>query len=163
MSWLSRLKSPRLRLYLAGVRTLEEKQVLYGRKWLYLGVCYWCYWEVKRTFLQEEWERKSWVPPWVLTSRREHYINNEYVRKREGKTTVFTFSNWDQTSGMVYHVDNKGNHVYEKLVLPKYYHGVLENTEDVKYLSRLAMYNMNKNKRYDLDNYLNHRTVTLGD
>ncbi|CAG9315833.1 unnamed protein product [Blepharisma stoltei] len=163
MSWFSRIKSENIKAYLRGVKILEEKQQRRYRKLLYLAAAYLFGHEIHRTFFQEEWERKIWVPNWVLYSRREHYINTEYVRLREGYPTTFTFSNWDPESKMIYHVDLQGNHNFEKIVLPPYHYGALKDPNVVEHFSRLAAYNLNRNKRYDLDNYLRHKTVTLGD
>ena len=64
---------------------------------------------------------------------------------------------------MIYHVDAHGNHRYEKIVLPPYHYGKLNNPLAIENFYKMSVYNMKKNDRYDLDNYLRHKTVTLGD
>jgi hypothetical protein len=151
MSWFAKLRSERIKLYLRGIKILEEKQTRKLRPLLYISAGYLIYTELSRIYTQEEWERGSWVPAWVLHSRREHYINTEYVRLRRGKPATFTFSNWDPGAQMMYHIDRVGNHSFEKIVLPPYHYGALKDAEQVERFSRVAVYNLNKNKRYDLD------------
>ena len=52
--WFSRIKSENLRLYLRGVRILEEKQQKRLGIYLYVGFCYYLLIEFHRTFFQEE-------------------------------------------------------------------------------------------------------------
>mmetsp|Transcript_7848 Transcript_7848/g.15072 ORF Transcript_7848/g.15072 Transcript_7848/m.15072 type:complete len:222 (+) Transcript_7848:5377-6042(+) len=163
MGLFSRLRSENLKMYLRGVKILEENQSARHRPLLYIVLGYFASVELYRTYRQEEWERASWVPGFVLYSRREHYLNYEYVRLRNGQTACFTCSNWDPEAKMMYHVDRKGNHAFEKIVLPHYHYGNLNDPAQIERFSKLALYNLNKNKRYDLDNYLRHKTVTLGD
>jgi hypothetical protein len=151
MGWFSRLRSENLKLYLRAVKILEERQSGRHRFLLHLGLGYWGAVELYRIYRQEEWERSSWVPQWVLYSRREHYLNYEYVRLRNGQLGTFTCSNWDPESRMMYHLDRRGNHSFEKIVLPHYHYGSLRDPVQIERFSRLAAYNLNKHKRYDLD------------
>ena len=161
--WFSQIRSENFKLYLRGVKILEEKQKKFWKKYFFAGVFYWSLVELYRTFFQEEWERKNWTPEWVLNSRREHYINNEYTRLKQGLKTTFSITNWDEEAKMVYHVETFGNHRYEKIVLPPYHYGKLSNPKAIEKFYKLSMYNMKKNIRNDLDNYLRYKTVTLGD
>jgi hypothetical protein len=161
--WFSQIRSANLKLYLRGVRILEEKQQKKYRK-VWVGILgYVCLVEVWRSFFQEEWERKSWVPQWVIHSRREHYINTEYSRLKAGLPTTFTVTNYDSESKMVYHMDTSGNHRYEKIVLPPYTYGELSSAKAIENFYKISVYNMNKGSRIDLDNYLRFKTITLGD
>ena len=128
-----------------------------------MALAYVGFFETWRTFFQEEWEKTTWVPNWVLHSRREHYINTEYTRLKQGLFTRFSMTNWDAESKMVYHVDSQGNHRYEKIVLPAYTYGKLSSPQAIERFYRLSAYNMKKNHRNDLDLYLQYKTVTLGD
>ena len=161
--WFSQIKSENLKLYLRGVRILEEKQKKKLRLYLFLGLGYVGAVEMYRNFFQEEWERECWVPQWVLHSRREHYVNTEYTRLKEGLPITFSMANWDAESKMVYHVDTHGNHRYEKIVLPPYHYGKLNSPQAIERFYKLSVYNMKRSSRNDLDNYLRHKTITLGD
>ena len=161
--WFSRIKSQNLKLYLRGVRILEEKQQKRYLKFGYFLVFYLSFVEFYRTFFQEEWERKTWIPKFVLHSRREHFINTEYYRLKSGLPTTFSMSNYDFESKMVYHMDTNGNHRYEKIVLPPYTYGELSSPSSIEQFYKFSVYNMNKTARNDLDNYLRFKTVTLGD
>jgi hypothetical protein len=161
--WFTQIKSENLKQYLRGIKILEEKQKKYWRKYFYLAVGYLIAVEAHRDFFQEEWERKTWVPEWVLHSRREHYINYEYYRLKAGLQTTFSISNWDTEAKMVYHVDTSGRHRYEKIILPSYSYGKINQPEAVEKFYRQSVYNIKKDIRNDLDNYLRHKTVTLGD
>ena len=163
MSWFTLLTSERLKNYIRGVNLLEKYRARRWRPLLYFLSAYIAAVEWHRTYLQEEWNRGTWVPQWVLFSRREHYINGVYVSLRTGKKPSFTFSNWDPVAGMMYHVDRDGNHSFEKIVLPSYHYGALKDPWHVEHFSKLAVYNVNKAKRYDLDNFLRVKSVTLGD
>lgn len=161
--WFSGIRSENLKLYLRGVRIIEEKLKKRYRKVLVLGCFYWTVVELYRTYWQEEWERDVWVPRFVLNSRREHYINTEYNRLKLGVNTTFCITNWEAESKMVYHVDTQGNHRYEKIVIPPYHYGALGDVKAVERFYLSAVYRMNKDKRNDLDNFLRFKTVTLGD
>lgn len=161
--WFSQIKSENLKLYLRGVRIIEEKAVKRGRLAAVAVLAYGVTVEMFRIFWQEEWEREFWTPKWVLRSRREHYVNEEYMKLKEKVQTTFEITNWDKESKMVYHVDTLGNHRYEKIILPAYHYGSLESSESIEKFYKLSVYNMNKDKRNDIDNYLRHKTVTLGD
>lgn len=161
--WFYVLRSERLKNYIRGVHLVERHRERKWRPLLYVLGIYGIAVELHRTYLQEEWNRGSWVPHWVLHSRREHYINSIYAALRSGRTPHFTFSNWDPNTAMMYHVDREGQHNFERIVLPAYHYGALKDPWHIEHFSRLAVYNVNKAKRYDIDNYLRHRTVTLGD
>ena len=161
--WFSQIKSENLKLYLRGVRIIEEKAAKRGRFAALCLLAYGAAVETTRLFWQEEWEREFWTPDWVLSSRREHYVNEVYMKLKDKQQTTFEITNWDKESKMVYHVDTLGNHRYEKLILPAYHYGSLESTTSIEKFYKLSVYNMNKNKRNDLDNYLRHKTLTLGD
>lgn len=161
--WFSKLKSENFKLFLRGVKILEEKHQKRYRIYFYLGILYYISVESYRNFIQEEWERHTWVPQWVLHCRREHYINNEYNRLKLELPITFSMSNWDPESKMVYHVDTFGNHKYEKIVLPPYTYGSLNSPEAIEKFYKFSVYSLNRNKRNDLDNYLRFKTVTLGD
>ena len=80
---------------------------------------------------------------------------------------------------MMYHVDLEGNMVFEKLNLREERIDLLENpllgpllrrkdklVEDdlmTERANRLAIYYLNIHKRYDLDNYLQYKPITLLD
>lgn len=151
MGLFSRLRSENLKLYLRAIKILEERQAGRHRPLLYAVLGYFGTVELYRIYRQEEWERTSWLPDFVLYSRREHWLNYEYVRLRNGETACFTCSNWDPESKMMYHLDRKGNHAFEKIVLPHYHYGSLTDPQQIERFSRLASYNLNKHKRYDLD------------
>mmetsp|Transcript_3106 Transcript_3106/g.4793 ORF Transcript_3106/g.4793 Transcript_3106/m.4793 type:complete len:229 (+) Transcript_3106:621-1307(+) len=162
MSWFIKLRSEHLKSYLRGIKILEEKKTKYYRKYLLAALVYVSLVEAKRTFLQEEWERDSWVPQWVLKARRENYTNMEFYRRKRNKPVTFTFTNWDEDSQMFIHV-NEETVDFEKLVLPVHYYGQVSTEEDTQLIAKMAAYYKNKNKKKDLDNYLRHKTVTLGD
>lgn len=161
--WFSGIQSENLKLYLRGVRIIEEKVKKRYRKGLIFAGLLYAGIESYRIYWQEEWERDVWVPNFVLNSRREHYINTEYNRLKLGLNTTFCITNWDPDSKMVYHVDTNGNHRYEKIVIPPYHYGALEDVKAIERFYKLSVYRMNKDKRNDLDNFLRHKTVTLGD
>jgi hypothetical protein len=161
--WFSSIRSPNLQLYLRGVRILEEKGVKRARlPAAFIAFAVFIV-EGYRIWWMEEWERNYWTPEFVMKSRREHYVNEHYNRLKLGLETTFEITNWEKESKMVYHVDTQGNHRYEKIILPAYHYGKLESPEELERFYRLSVYNMNKDKRNDLDNFLRAKTITLGD
>ena len=80
---------------------------------------------------------------------------------------TFTYSTWDEQARMMYHVDMKGEMIFEKLNLREERIDLLENPllgpllrrkdqlvlddEMTKRANQLAIYYLNLHKRYDLD------------
>ena len=59
-------------------------------------------------------QQNSFIPKWVYTARREHYIYWEHARLAKGYPRTFTHSNWDEKQRIMYHVDIEGNMQYFK-------------------------------------------------
>ncbi|CAI2376731.1 unnamed protein product [Moneuplotes crassus] len=132
------------------------------------------------------------IPKFVYKVRREHYIYWEISRLARGFPKTFTYSNWDDQAKMMYHVDMDGNMAFEKLNFKEERIDLLDNpllgpyirrkdkfvfknkpdakNKEVKYsekmleeASRIAIYYLNVHKRYDLDNYLHYKPITMMD
>lgn len=89
---------------------------------------------------------------------------------------TFTYSTWDPKARMMYHVDLDGNMTFEKLNLREERPDLLANPllgpmlrrkdtviEDeilTRRANKMAIYFLNKDKRYDLDNYLLSKWLT---
>jgi hypothetical protein len=116
------------------------------------------------------------VPKYIYKVRREHYIFWEISRLARGLPKTFTYSTWDPKARMMYHVDLEGRMAFEKLNLREERVDLLQNpllgpylrrrdsvVEDemmTRRMNKMAIYYLNKDKKYDLDNYLFSRWLT---
>jgi hypothetical protein len=103
----------------------------------------------------------------------------EISRVARGLPKTFTYSDWDPKAAMMYHVDLQGEMLYEKLNLKeeridlldnpllgpllKRKEQLLEDMEMTERANRIAVYYLNLHKRYDLDNYLHYKPITVMD
>lgn len=121
--------------------------------------------------LQTEYDRRQHpnilVPRNVYRIRRMHYVYWEISRVARGLPKTFTYSTWDERAKMMYHVDLKGNMVFEKLNLTEERIDLIENPllgpllrrkeelvkndKMTKRANKIAIYYLNVHKRYDLD------------
>lgn len=111
--------------------------------------------------------------------RRQFYIYWEISRLARGLQKTFTYSNWDEHAKMMYHVEMDGSTYFEKLSFKEERVDLLDNPllgpyirrKDIIYenpkmleeASRIAIYYINMHRRYDLDNYLQYKPITIGD
>lgn len=119
------------------------------------------------------------IPKFVYKVRREFYIYWEISRLARGLSKTFTYSNWDEHAKMMYHVEMDGNTYFEKLSFKEERVDLLDNpllgpyirrkeelyTNDkmLEEASRIAIYYLNIHQRYDLDNYLHYKPITIFD
>ena len=119
------------------------------------------------------------IPKYVYKVRREFYIYWEISRLARGLPKTFTYSNWDEHAKMMYHVEMDGNTYFEKLsfkeerldlldnpLLGPYIRRkdeIYENDEMLEEASRIAIYYINIHQRYDLDNYLHYKPISIYD
>lgn len=116
------------------------------------------------------------IPKIVYKIRRQHYVFWEISRLARGLPKTFTYSTWDAKARMMYHVDLEGNMTFEKLNLKEERLDLLQNpllgpllrrkqelVEDeilMRRANKIAIYFLNKDKKWDLDNYLMHKWIT---
>ena len=119
------------------------------------------------------------IPKFVYKVRRESYIYWEISRLARGFPKTFTYSNWDEHAKMMYHVDMEGGTYFEKLSFKEERVDLIDNPLLGPYIrrkeelykndklleeaSRIAIYYINMHQRYDLDNYLHYKPITLMD
>eukprot|EP00357_Protocruzia_adherens_P007460 CAMPEP_0115042578 /NCGR_PEP_ID=MMETSP0216-20121206/46348_1 /TAXON_ID=223996 /ORGANISM="Protocruzia adherens, Strain Boccale" /LENGTH=265 /DNA_ID=CAMNT_0002424717 /DNA_START=18 /DNA_END=815 /DNA_ORIENTATION=+ len=170
-----RLNSRILKLYLRGVKKYEEssrvKPYNYYNKWgMLIGACYAYKW-AKHNFLLNEMEQRETpnilLPRKVYEIRREHHIFWELSRLARGLPKTFTHSNWDPETKMMYHMDLQGSTYFEKFLLHEERPDFMDNPfyeriMKVKDKSPESQIYANK-KRYDLDNYLHHKSISVMD
>jgi hypothetical protein len=138
---------------------------------------------IKHNFMQSEYEIRKQpnflIPKYVYQVRREFYIYWEISRVARGLPKTFTYSNWDERAKMMYHVGMDGNTYFEVLSFKEERVDLLDNPllgpfirrkEELfkndamlEEASRVAIYYTNMHLRYDLDNYLHYKSITVGD
>lgn len=110
------------------------------------------------------------VPEYVYRVRKEHFIYWELSRLARGLSTTFTYSEWDESSKMMYLVDREGRQtplqthhriedpeVMQSPIMERYY------PAPARKHSEITLYIKNINDPYDLDNHLQHKSVSMGD
>lgn len=119
------------------------------------------------------------IPKYIYKVRREFYIYWEISRLARGLPKTFTYSNWDDHAKMMYHVEMDGNMYFEKLNFKEERIDLIDNPllgpyirrkeiiydhpEMLEEASRIAIYYINIHKRYDLDNYLHYKPISIFD
>ncbi|KAL4498318.1 hypothetical protein ABPG72_013124 [Tetrahymena utriculariae] len=116
------------------------------------------------------------IPEFIYKSRREHHVYWEMSRLARGKSTTFTHYIWDDESQMVYYIDKKGKQTFEKNIFSRERLDVSDNPLFEKILrarsitpklfkrgNELIAYTKHMENRYDLDNYLHQKSITISD
>eukprot|EP00347_Sterkiella_histriomuscorum_P013534 403364343 len=178
-NWFAQLdesKAPNVKQYL-------QKPYNYYNYWVALIGAFMFVKYVKKNFTQTEFDMRKrpnmFIPKFIYRIRREHYVYWEISRLARGLPKTFTYSNWDVTARMMYHVDLEGRMLFEKINFREERIDLLENPllgpslrrkqqliEDelmAKRASQMAIYYLNLHKRYDLDNYLQYKPITAMD
>lgn len=128
-SWFSKLderKAPNVKKYLIGLRQYNYLSLYTSKPYnhyplmlspilAYVGV------KILKNSLRLEFDRREqpniFIPKTVYKIRRQHYVYWEISRLARGLPKTFTYSTWDPKAAMMYHVDLKGEMLYEKLNL----------------------------------------------
>jgi hypothetical protein len=110
------------------------------------------------------------MPRYIYKIRRNHYVYWEISRLARGLPKTFSYSTWDAKARMMYHVDLQGEMTFEKINLREERLDLLQNPllgpilrrkhllmEDellIRRANKIAIYYLNIDKKYNLDNYL---------
>ena len=175
-----------LQLYLIGLKGVVESQrskPQYGRykSLLFLGVSlaglkYMLYnWQPEFETLEQP---NLLIPGSVYRSREEHYRYWELSRLARGKSTTFSYYDYDPVNDFVFYVARDGEQTSENYNLALERLEAIDNPAFETYIrayrttgdsaskakaNKLIAYNRHMHNGLDLKNYLGYRTVTLGD
>jgi len=116
------------------------------------------------------------IPQFIYRARREHYIYWELSRLARGKSTTFTYFDWDPETESIYLNARDGTQKFEKFSLTRERTDIVDNPlfesifkknvfdkEVIAGGNKLIAYHLNIKNRYNIDNYLHYKPITVFD